>query len=334
MLVDDAAFAADVVARFHQTIFVSGWFYHALDPLETVELLGPGILAQSATTGLAHPHVALPDGSGAGFRVQCLRDADSDPGDLAIAFRSRSGSAFRVSLLDLVHERLAESTTTALYHRFRAALARLSRPTIVDVGGRDRSDFDRRHDFPGAEYIVVDVLPGANVDIVGDAHELSRVVAPESADAVIAVATFEHLLMPWKATVEINRVLKPGGLVCIVTHQTLALHDMPWDFWRLSADAWDGLLNAFTGFEIVERAQSREQFVIPYLYHPAKWDAEQAAGFELIGVIARKCGPARVDWPVPLSEVIATRYPTDGAPERTRRRRRGRAARGFQPLAT
>lgn len=328
MLVDDAAFAADVVAKFHQTLFVSGWFYHALDPLEAVAVSGPGILAQTAAIGLAHPHVVLPDGSGAGFRLQCLRDADADPGDLAIAFRTRSGRSIVAALLELAHERLTESATTTLYHRFKAALTGVRRPTIVDVGGRDRSDFDRRHDFPGADYIVVDVLPGANVDIVADAHELSRVIAPESADAVVAVATFEHLLMPWKVVIEINRVLRPGGLLGIVTHQTLALHDMPWDFWRVSADAWDGLLNAYTGFEIIERAQSREQFVIPYLYHPAKRDAEQAAGFELTGVIARKRGPARVDWPVPLAEVIATGYPTDGVKERARRKRRGRAARG------
>jgi SAM-dependent methyltransferase len=328
MLVDDAAFAADVLAKFHKTMYVSGWFYHALDPLEAVELAGSGILGQTAAVGLPHPHVSLPYGSGAGFRLQCLRESDDDPDDFAITFRLQSGRTISATLLDLAHERLVESTTTALYHRFKAALSEIRRPTIVDVGGRDRSDFDRRHDFPDAEYVVVDVLPGANVDIVADAHELSRVMAPESADAVIAVATFEHLLMPWKAIVEINRVLKPGGLVCIVTHQTLALHDMPWDFWRLSADAWDGLLNTFTGFEIVERAQSREQFVIPYLYHPAKRDAEQAAGFELTGVIARKCGPPRVDWPVPLSEVIVTRYPTDGAPEHARRKRRGRAVRG------
>jgi hypothetical protein len=140
---------------------------------------------------------------------------------------------------------------------------------------------------------------------------------------VIAAATFEHLLMPWKAVVEINRVLKPNGLVCLISHQTLGLHDMPWDFWRFSGDSWDGLLNGYTGFEIVERAMAQEQFVIPFFYRPAMDIAEKSAGFEFSGVIARKTGPPLVDWPVPLHDIIATRYPTDdGAGQKPRRQRR------------
>jgi hypothetical protein len=62
--------------------------------------------------------------------------------------------------------------------------------------------------------------------------------------------------MPWKAVVEINQVLKPGGLLCIMTHQTVGMHDLPSDFWRISGDAWQSLLNVYTGFEIVIHAMS------------------------------------------------------------------------------
>jgi hypothetical protein len=44
-------------------------------------------------------------------------------------------------------------------------------------------------------YIRVDVTPGANVDIVGDAHHLSRAVH-ETFDHAFSIAVFEHLLTP------------------------------------------------------------------------------------------------------------------------------------------
>ncbi|WP_373690468.1 methyltransferase domain-containing protein [Sphingobium sp. DEHP117] len=59
-----------------------------------------------------------------------------------------------------------------------------------------------------------------------------------SFDAVYSVSVFEHLLMPWKVALEMNRVLRMGGIAYIHTHQTLGLHDMPWDFWRFSDTSW------------------------------------------------------------------------------------------------
>lgn len=328
MQVDGYSFMAAAVAKFYHTVYVAGWFRHDQDQLVSAKLIGPGIIAQHGAIGLPHPSVDPESVPGRGFQLQCLRDTDQFCDDLAIIFETKSGRRLESNLIALSAERLAQSTTAHLYHRFQDALAGMERPLVIDIGGRDRSDFDRSQHFPAATYRVVDILPGANVDIVADAHELSSHVAHDSADAVISTATFEHLLMPWKAIVEINRVLKPGGLLCVITHQTLGLHDMPWDFWRYSADAWDGLLNRFTGFEIVERALSQEQYVIPFFYRDAMAIAEQSAGFDFTGVIARKTGLALVDWPVPLGDVIASRYPatidaTARAPG-TRRRPRSR----------
>ena len=61
------------------------------------------------------------------------------------------------------------------------------------------------------EYIVLDVLPGENVDVVCDAHELSTVFAPESFDYVVSHSAFEYLLMPWKVAIDMNHALKCGG---------------------------------------------------------------------------------------------------------------------------
>ena len=329
MHVDGYTFMADTVAKFHHSVYVTGWFRHDHDGLASASMIGPGIVAQVARVGLVHPSVEPEVLPGRAFTLQAVREETTFPDDLGIAFVTHAGRRIEANLLALSAERLAQSATARLYHQFIDMVMGMDRPRVIDIGGRNRSDYDRGRDFPGTSYVVVDILPGENVDIVADAHALSDHLAPESADAVIAAATFEHLLMPWKAVVEINRVLKPGGIACVISHQTLGLHDMPWDFWRFSADAWDALFNRYTGFEILERAMAQEQFVIPFFYRHAMDIAEKSAGFEFSGVIARKIGPARVDWPVPLAEIISTRYPTDGDDGRRRARwsRRAREAR-------
>ena len=59
----------------------------------------------------------------------------------------------------------------------------------------------------------------------------------EKFECFIAHAVFEHLERPWIAAREIARILKPGGLFWISTHQTFPLHDYPGDFFRFSRDA-------------------------------------------------------------------------------------------------
>lgn len=301
----------DVVAKFHRSIFVYGWFQHESQWLNAVSVEGEGVLSQVAEVGMRHGAVpALRSGAEAGFRVQCLRSDDSFPEALSIAFRTNEGNEFRLSLQDLSDERRRMSEVDRIYERFSEMVRSMPSPVVIDVGGRDRSGFDRSKDFPDTEYVVVDIVPGSNVDLVGDAHALASVVQPESADAVVSVSTFEHLLMPWKTVVEINKVLKPGGIVCVRTHQTLGMHELPWDFWRFSSDGWSALFNRFTGFEILDRADSGEQFVVPFLYHPGKAGAERSAGFEFTAVLARKIGPSVLDWPVSASDVTHTVYPT------------------------
>lgn len=310
MQVDRYSFMADAVAKFHRSVYVSGWICHDADSLTAVSLRGAGILAQFGEVGLRHDTVEPDSSPGKGFRLQCLRGDDRFDEGMEILFQMASGHSVSASLLQLATERAAQSATAQLYHRFLAEVDAMYRPLVIDLGGRARSGNERAADFPGARFMVADIVGGPNVDIVADAHQLSRYIAPGSVDAIISVATFEHLAMPWKAVIEINRVLRPGGLACLITHHTIGLHDMPWDYWRFSADAWDALLNRQTGMEIFDRSLSDAQFIIPFFYQPAAAYAEQSAGYTFSGVIARKVGSALVDWDVPLREIIDIPYPT------------------------
>jgi hypothetical protein len=219
-----------------------------------------------------------------------------------------------VSLAALLDERAEGVAAYAVRQRFVAAMEAIPNARLLEIGGRARSGVERRGRFGGSEHVVLDVLPGSNVDVVGDAHALARLFPPASFDAILSISVFEHLLMPWTVVTQMNTVLKPGGLALVFTHQTLGTHDLPWDFWRFSDTAWDGLFNAHTGFEIVERVMDRPQHIVPMLWSPEKMGAEGAVGYEGSTVLARKIGPCRLAWPLTPADVTASAYPPGETP--------------------
>ena len=89
------------------------------------------------------------------------------------------------------------------------------------------------------------------MDIVADAHQLSTHFAADSVDAVVACSIFEHIKYPWVAAVEIARILKPGGLILIQTHQTFVIHAYPHDYGRFSTEGLAALFPATLGLQIL-----------------------------------------------------------------------------------
>ena len=87
---------------------------------------------------------------------------------------------------------------------------------FLEIGGRgDTSVALRKRLPPQWRYKSIDIHPDPQVDIVADAHRLSDVIAPGSADIYYSASTYEHLSQPWLAAIEANRVLKIGGHVFI-----------------------------------------------------------------------------------------------------------------------
>jgi SAM-dependent methyltransferase len=91
-----------------------------------------------------------------------------------------------------------------------------------------------------AEHVMSDVAAGQDVDVVADAHDLEPFKTAWF-DAVIAVSVWEHLSRPWIAAEALSRVLKPGGIAYIATHQTFPIHGYPSDFFRFSDKAMEVL---------------------------------------------------------------------------------------------
>jgi SAM-dependent methyltransferase len=248
------------------------------------------------------------------FAVEALIDRARPVAEVRLEFHGDGRhTAWRVAdILPSAQWRDLRTLVPEFQDMIRAAAAGGRRPRLLDIGGRARSGNRNVDHFPEADATIFDIVPGEGVDVVGDAHELSRHFPPDSFDFAVSVSVFEHLLMPWKVAVEMSRVLKPGGIALIHTHQAEAMHDMPWDFWRFSDTAWQALFNPRTGFEIVKVDISRRMHLVPAVIIEPVGDNENAFGFQCSTVMARKTGPATVDWPVPLAEVVRTSYPRGG----------------------
>jgi SAM-dependent methyltransferase len=181
---------------------------------------------------------------------------------------------------------------------------------VLEIGSRARSGVVRRRQFGlQHEYVGLDFLDGENVDIVCDVHELSRQLEPGSFDVVVGYSVFEHIAMPWKAGIEINRILKAGGQAMFFTHQTWPLHDVPFDFWRFSADTWRTLFNRSTGFQVLEAACGEPARIVPEVQKSGRADLGNALGYLCSAVRIKKVDETRLDWEVPTEDVYTGGYP-------------------------
>lgn len=224
------------------------------------------------------------------------------------------------------HLRLPESTAPRLERRppgsnvdvlelTRQILAATDHATILELGARRVGADQGLRELLGPSvarhaYIGADLYAADGVDVVGDFHELSRLMKPHSVDFVVSKSVFEHLAMPWKVIVEINAVLRVGGYLFVNTEQTFPLHERPWDFFRFSDNAWGGMVNAATGFEIIATEMNTPCRIVPAA-PIGGWQTEHDA-FINCNLLARKIGPVdrrRVRWDVSSAEVTSGVYP-------------------------
>ena len=106
-----------------------------------------------------------------------------------------------------------------------------------DINGTYRSIFDN----PCWQYLGVDMEPGQNVDIVLADPYYWKEIAADSVDVVVSGQAFEHIEWFWLTMLQIQRVLKPGGLCCIIAPAAGQEHRYPVDCWRFYPDGLTAL---------------------------------------------------------------------------------------------
>jgi SAM-dependent methyltransferase len=227
--------------------------------------------------------------------------------------RERIRKRVAFAALGMAQRLLRTDTSTDAFHRnFEYFIERLNQRetySVLEVGSYGaRPDPRLQGNF---SYVGADIRPGPNVDVVIDAHELSREIS-QRFDGIYAISTLEHLAMPWKAVLELNAALADGGLLFLATHPTWPPHELPWDFWRFNRGAIEVLLNETTGFRILRCDEGLLGLVLPLGSEQSTRTLERQPAYLGISVVAEKIGRPREDlsWPVAVSEILDTRYPT------------------------
>jgi SAM-dependent methyltransferase len=96
---------------------------------------------------------------------------------------------------------------------------------------------------PNWRYTGVDLALGPNVDLVLKQPYHWREIPTHSVDVFISGQVLEHVACFWISLLEISRVLKPGGLCCIVVPSAGPEHRYPLDCWRFYPDGMKSLAN-------------------------------------------------------------------------------------------
>ena len=99
------------------------------------------------------------------------------------------------------------------------------------------------------KYLAFDMIPGENIDIVGDVLNLPFV--NENFDTVISTQVLEHISKPWLMVNEIQRVLKTGGFCILTAPFLIPYHADPHDYFRYTIEGIESLFKD-AGFEICE----------------------------------------------------------------------------------
>lgn len=143
---------------------------------------------------------------------------------------------------------------------FVEMVKKMKAPVVFELGTKQsipgRSTMHKEWVPQASAFIGIDFEEGGDVDYVADAQHLSRDLMKyphRECDVFISCSTFEHIQNPFLAAEEICKVVRPGGLIMVQTHQTFPLHAYPYDYWRYTVDS---LRHLFTrpGVEILDAA--------------------------------------------------------------------------------
>jgi hypothetical protein len=304
---------ANRFVSFFTYVLLHGWVFNPVSPLAGVSVLQDGRRHGEAVVGLPSPDVDLAPNLRFELTAQ-VPGLDWSKAVVEFAFADGTVTTVAADAIAMQYKRNRniagqEFGGDPAFETFINALLDSDDGTILELGSRARYGTIRRDWFPSMKYIGVDIVPGDNVDIVCDAHSVSTKLAHNSVDGVFSAATFEHLMMPWKVAIELNRVMRVGAVGYIRTHQTLGMRDVPWDYWRYSDAAWSALFNRHTGFEIVSTHLGDPLFLVPFLMGPEWYGHETSAGFSVSSVTFRKVADTTLTWDVPLEDLVDTNYP-------------------------
>ena len=125
---------------------------------------------------------------------------------------------------------------TGMVDRFAQGRTAVRPYQVLDVGSLDvNGTYRPLIEGRGWSYCGLDIRRGPNVDVVA-ADPYRYPIAEGRYDLVMAGGTMEHVEAIWLWVPELVRVLRPGGMLAIVTHWCFPEHRYPIDCWRIMPD--------------------------------------------------------------------------------------------------
>ena len=124
-------------------------------------------------------------------------------------------------------------------------------PRVLDVAPQVHEG--ARAAFQDASvFHTFDIDPASGCTYIGDLCTHNPAIADGSYDVVVCTEVLEHVLQPFAAIAELERILAPGGILVASSPFNFRIHGPLPDCWRFTVHGWHALLRDWTILELVE----------------------------------------------------------------------------------
>lgn len=118
---------------------------------------------------------------------------------------------------------------------------------VLEVGSKNYGNTqDFRDLYKGHEYVGLDIEDGPNVDVVCDLTQGIANLPEKHFDLIIICSVMEHTPTPWLLAQNVERLLKPGGMIYSAHPWVWRHHNYPDDYFRFSHSAIKSLFPSVT----------------------------------------------------------------------------------------
>ena len=132
---------------------------------------------------------------------------------------------------------------------------------ILDIGSLDK-DGDYNYGLILNEkkwtYHGLDLKEGNNVDVVVENPYDWKEIEDETYDVVVSGQAFEHIEYFWLTLEQVKRVLKPGGLLCLIVPSSGPVHRNPYDCYRFNEDGMKAMAK-YIKFTVLETGNHKDK---------------------------------------------------------------------------
>lgn len=150
-----------------------------------------------------------------------------------------------------------------------------------------------------SEFLGVDQRKGPGVDQVADGQALP--FGDASFGCVVALSVLEHVERFWLAWSEVERVLRPDGVVIVSVPFYFKVHGYPDDYWRLTPSGMRTLLGGFPNRIVGTQGEPRRPMHVWGIGFGAERPAPSAEQLERFGTLLRQHAREPLGWPKRLA---------------------------------